>query len=193
MPTYPDFLEDPSYGLAHATRGSGTSMTAILGPNQGLMYLGSQTNGTSISGVMGPLLTRDPGKWVAGHLLNGELGGSGTYARNLTPLTANANKRHSGYELKVKRMCIKCRQYMDLNKITAYCLGVRYRVTVDGTAFGGFAPYDKVASHITISARVYRYNWDGSNQQPLSLAETTYFQADFFANVQIDNDDADLA
>lgn len=35
------------------------------------------------------------GLWVAAHLLNGELGGSGTETKNFTPMTNNANKRHS--------------------------------------------------------------------------------------------------
>lgn len=189
MPPFPNFIIAPQYGPQGFA--GGTRMETVLGPNQGLMYLGSPTSVASIPGIMGPLHRRNPGKWIAGHLLNGELGGNGTYTPNLTPLTENANKRHSGYELKVKRLCIKCRQYMEMRKITAYYLGVRYQVIVSPIRFGDFPPYNAVASHITISARAYRYDAHG-NQFDLSIEEANHLQADFFNNVEIHNHDDDL-
>jgi hypothetical protein len=68
--------------------------------------------------------------WIRGHILNDKLGGAGD-AGNLTPLSADANKNHSGtVEGKVKTAVQQCRQYADQNPNADVWYGVYYKVTV---------------------------------------------------------------
>ncbi|MCH9684443.1 MAG: hypothetical protein K0V04_23615 [Deltaproteobacteria bacterium] len=116
-------------------------MDVILGPMAAeSSNYGSGTGPNSIKKLMKPLKDRDQGKWIAGHLLNDNLGGSGSDPKNLTPLTATANKQHSGFELKVKNACIKARQFHEANKNSDVWKCIHYRVNVSGT-FENYAPY----------------------------------------------------
>ncbi|HEV2736277.1 MAG TPA: hypothetical protein VGV85_15640, partial [Longimicrobiaceae bacterium] len=106
----PRYHRKPSHGPVSTT--GGTWMEVVLGPSAAKsVNYGSKTGPASIPGLMSPLHAHDPGKWVAGHLLNDNLGGSGTDSANLTPLTQTANKQHSKYEDKVKRFCERADLY----------------------------------------------------------------------------------
>ncbi len=61
----------------------GSSMTALLGPDLGDgQRRGTPTNAHSLQPVMGLLNAHSPKGWKAGHLLNAELGGSGSSNAN---------------------------------------------------------------------------------------------------------------
>lgn len=149
----PRYLRDPVFG-GTGTFG-GVSMDVCLGPAAAWpTNYGSKTNSTSISSRMQPLHDRDPGKWVAGHLLNDNLGGDGTMTANLTPLTKTANRNHATYEGRIKVACDRADLYHRSNPTAAYWYGIHYWVAVAGAAFGDFKPYNKAPSHITINARL---------------------------------------
>lgn len=77
-----------------------------------LIYEGQQNlagadlaNPSGLNGRM-PANNNIPGNssWVQGHLVNGECGGSGAIAANLTPITHNLNMLHAGYEAVIQRL-----------------------------------------------------------------------------------------
>lgn len=91
---------DVVFSGARNLRGAGMAATKMeakrLGPNH---PMGSETSsGNSIADVMGELKSASGATtdgFVAGHLLNYQLGGPGDDARNLFPITGYANNRHS--------------------------------------------------------------------------------------------------
>jgi hypothetical protein len=62
-------------------------------------------NPTGLDGHM-PLINPSPdgSNWVQGHLINGECGGKGSMARNLTPIGGNLNAAHRGYEAVIRHL-----------------------------------------------------------------------------------------
>jgi hypothetical protein len=185
----PRYHSKPAYGLVGPT--GGTEMSVILGPHAAKsVNYGSRTCAQSIPGLMRPLHAYDPGLWVAGHLLNDNLGGSGTDSRNLTPLTQNANKRHSKYEDKLKRACETADLYHRNNPTATFWYGMRYRVVVSPITFGGFAPYSGAPSHITITASAVRVNKATKVVSDVPLIDR--MRNYNFGPVDIHNDDADL-
>ncbi len=185
----PRYHVKPLHGPVNTT--GGTAMDVVLGPlaAKSVNY-GSATCGASIPGLMGPLHARDPGKWVAGHLLNDNLGGSGTDAANLTPLTQTANKRHAKYEDRLKLICERADLYHRNHPTCAYWYGVRYKVRVSAVAFGNFAPYSGAPSHITISAQVVRV--DKATKVITACPPIDKMQSYGFGPVDIHNEDAHL-
>jgi len=187
---YPLQVIDVTYGPTLNNRG--TSMSVVLGPAAGMMRTGSSTRRGSLAAIMTKLLTRDPLRWVAAHLLNAELGGNGLSPQNLAPLTQTANKRHSGMELKVKKMCIVARQKQEFNSgAPTFFFGIKYSVRAVGQ-FGTFDPYSHVPSHFVVNAAVYKYDTDGTNERALSPTEQTWFAASVINNEEVHNKDEDL-
>jgi hypothetical protein len=147
----------PEHGATNV-RTSGTKMAVILGPDAGESTNYGAAPYNSISGHMGKLNEKDytyvgsgtKGLWVAGHLLNDNLGGSGTDAKNLTPLTQTANKQHSAYEQKIKSAITCCRQLRDNYPKVPFFVGIHYEVFVSAATFGDDKPYNKAPSHISI-------------------------------------------
>lgn len=162
------YFATPCWGKVDALRGgSGTGMWVVLGPMaiEPSNY-GTSTNSTSIYNCMNPLNSVNftetksggqKGLWVAGHLLNDNLGGSGTDPWNLTPLTQTANKKHAGYEGKIKRVLEIAKSRLDFYKTDAYIFGVEYEVLVHDY-FGGPTeyPFHLAPSHITVQARLVK-------------------------------------
>lgn len=115
----------------------GSGVTAVIGPDYGDgVRRGTVTNTSSLQPVMGMLnSSNSPHSWVAGHLLNADLGGSGTDDRNLTALTGAANANHKTFESHVKRLIARCRtldvQDPDANR----WYGLRYTVGVSTYPF----------------------------------------------------------
>lgn len=122
----------------------GSAMTAILGPDLGDgQRRGTPTNANSLQPLMGLLHANSAKTWKAGHLLNAELGGSGTQNQNLTPLTAAANNAHRVFEGHLKRMLTLCynidKTYPNLNE----WYGVEYTVAVSAVPYANLvAPAD---------------------------------------------------
>lgn len=185
----PRYHSKPVYGLVGPT--GGTEMSVILGPQAAKsVNYGSKTCALSIPGLMAPLHLRDPGKWVAGHLLNDNLGGSGTESKNLTPLTQNANKRHSKYEDRLKRACESADLYHRNHPTASFWYGMRYKVVVSPITFGNFAPYSGAPSHITIRAKAVRV--DKTTRMVTDPPLIDKMRSYNFGPVEIHNDDADL-
>lgn len=61
-------------------------------------------NPTGLNGVMPGGNAPDNSMWIQGHLVNGECGGAGNLAANLTPISHNINMLHRGYEAVVQRL-----------------------------------------------------------------------------------------
>jgi hypothetical protein len=127
----------------------GSVMTALLGPDLGDgQRRGSATNGASLQPLMGLLRAHSPGlNWIAGHLLNAELGGSGVFNRNLTPLTGAANHAHSAFEGHIKRMLILCNQIDRAHPGFNHWYGVRYQVTVSTDRYAAVLALDDMHSY----------------------------------------------
>lgn len=112
LPPHPRYLVAPKWGSSDASKG-GTAMEVTLGP-----AACDPTNYGSVPGKDTPSMMKklkgqlDEYGWIAGHLLNDNMGGRGV-AENLTPLTGTANKNHSAIELKIKQEVIKARQALD--------------------------------------------------------------------------------
>lgn len=87
-----DFFSGPNYTVESRPAG-GKCTKAILGP-WSLNPQNSDAKSTLPSGIS---LARDTHKdytFIAGHLLNAQLGGPGTDYKNLTILTSSANSKH---------------------------------------------------------------------------------------------------
>ncbi|MBI3231148.1 MAG: hypothetical protein HYZ45_13550 [Burkholderiales bacterium] len=165
------YFAEPIWGPEDASRGgSGTSMWVILGPHALDTGLGSTTSYTSIYDCMTALNSQNfkilkngqkKGYWVAGHLLNDNLGGSGVFDSNLTPLTQTANKQHSGFEGWIKN-AIEVAKSREKNYKDDYIFGVEYEVIVHdhfGDEFfpdGSKSPFYLAPSHITVQARLVK-------------------------------------
>jgi hypothetical protein len=137
----------------------GSSMSVLLGPDlgDGLRRGTPTSSAVSLQPLMGLLHANSVKTWKAGHLLNAELGGSGTADDNLTPLTASANSAHSTFEGHIVRMLNVCHQldYRDASAPSWY--GVLYTVTVSLVRYAA-APsandmHSYVYSHLALDYR----------------------------------------
>lgn len=138
---------------------SGTSMAAVLGPDQSNVSsyyaLGTKTSANSLRPFMRALVDDSHMTgWIAGHLLNEEMGGSGGTDENLTPLTTKANSAHKAYEGHIKKMLLQCHRIDRDNKEIDYWYGVHYSVAASTRPVFQDLIDTYVASHISIE---YRY------------------------------------
>jgi hypothetical protein len=147
---------------------SGTSMEAVLGPDQahsstGYYVSGTTTNSNSLRPFMQALLADSYIRgWVAGHLLNEEMGGRGDADENLTPLTTRANGAHKAYESHIKKMLQQCHLIDRDNKSHDWWYGVKYQVTACPQAMVDPDLIDTcVASHLTITYKYIKIKKDG--------------------------------
>ncbi|MGW0708012.1 eCIS core domain-containing protein [Streptomyces sp. NPDC002643] len=139
----PDFFELPSYTRSRTRGAGGTRSHAVLGPN------GYSSRGTDADSTLPPAIVqarRDYGiRFIAGHLLNSDFGGSGTDSKNLTILTPGANSRMKGFDDPVKVAAETLRKvYVGLSRL--YC-------PVDLLAYG---------IEIEVSTSGPEYVWDDS-------------------------------
>jgi hypothetical protein len=144
------------WGPANNFRG-GSWMEAEVGADDEWVY-GSKpkANTPTIIGKVGKIVGGKR-RYIAGHLLNDNMGGLGEN-KNLTVLSSDANKRHTGIEGRVKKLGIKAGQ---INRGSTthgdpnYDHGVRYRVDVMDPAPAGVPPHDKseksLAAGLTIT------------------------------------------
>ena len=161
-----EYFEEPVYGATHAARGgSGSSMKVILGPRaiQSTNY-GSKPGPSSIYRCMTPLNKLDfsvskkgvkRGKWIAGHLMNDNMGGSGVQNTNLTPLTGTANKQHAGYEGKIKSALTVSDQIERSKAIPEFTFGVDYEVEAVGQ-FETSGPHALAPEYIEFSSKLIK-------------------------------------
>ena len=165
-------------------------MKAWLGPDLGQsIWQNNGTNGTGIPVVMDALRVADrtnfqqDQRWVAGHLLNADLGGINE-DENLTPLTKTANSRHENFEGHIARMLSACHKFDTENPESEYWCGVWYEVVIGGTHTPGSNFSDEIyrAAGATINVE-YKYigfrkfpeNWNKATHPPIP---TSYFDLD---------------
>ena len=166
---YPRYFEQPKYGKPSAKTG-GTFMEVILGPSaHDLTNRGSIPDKNTT--MMKPLKGKD---WVAGHLHSELLGGPGI-AKNLTPLTSDANKNHDKQvEEKIKNLVTQHCSLLEteykltdprrlkpkkMNEIEAR--GVRYKVTRGPTK-----TKDGITACISLECQwnIFYYKYDGKDK-----------------------------
>ena len=171
----PRYFVEPEWGAPVPFAGA-TWMSVVIGPGQGGpgMYGSRPEPGTPT--VMRRLL--DDGRlngfgWVAGHLLNDNLGGPGN-ARNLTPLTTAGNKNHLvACEQRIKNFInaaySRSRNYPN----DTYWFGVAYEVTVGDEKWDdGHPSLCHVAKAIYVTARVIKVDKQTGNMSNATRAQT---------------------
>ena len=163
-------------------RHCGKSVTTILRPGAGELRLGTPTSsGKSIPKTMRLLGARETirqglkkkfVKWIAGHLLNADLGGYGDDDENLVPLTSRANRNHSTFENLVKRMAVGAR-WIQAKRPDRY-LGVRYSVIASDNALQTTGDLADVPSTLELAAEVVQFKLmrDSSNPGEDKYEET---------------------
>lgn len=73
-------------------------------------------------------LVQDSESWKRAHLINGEWGGPGNNWQNLTILTAQANRWHTGIENHIRNFLYAARNFDLQNPMPNYWIGVEYQV-----------------------------------------------------------------
>jgi hypothetical protein len=119
---------------------------------------------------------------------------------NLTPLTATANKQHSGYELKIKAALTVSSQLERFKKIPAFTFGVDYRVDVIGQ-FGAIGPHSLAPDYIELTSKLVKLDdatgvvsdaTDMDIDKVLDEKSRKHLKAARFAGIKIYNDAAHL-
>lgn len=159
-PIPPQYFTAPTWGI-HTAKDGGSSMKVVLGPYAGESnnYGSTPANNTPL--VMRKLLdTFGTYGWIAGHLLNDNLGGHGV-ARNLTPLTTAGNKNHlTGCETLIKTTIAKAAGRARNNRGDEYWFGVDYEVRVSDEKHDALEEDDgfptTIATHLLVTAKVVR-------------------------------------
>ncbi len=148
----PRYFVEPEYGDHSAVTGA-TWMEATIGPAQGGRGMYGSTPAPNTPTIMRRLLDNHPGfGWVAGHLLNDNLGGPGL-AHNLTPLTTAGNKNHLiACEKDIKNYITKAYSRTLYNQKDKFFYGMYYRVVVSAEKWDGDNDISKVATHLIVSA-----------------------------------------
>ncbi|MGG1518032.1 hypothetical protein ABE504_21625 [Paenibacillus oryzisoli] len=89
-----DMQTEIEWGAAHPKTGEGTSVTATLGPDH---LLGGPPDNQAVASRVNALKALSGDTYIAGHLLNDNLGGSGRSSLNLTAIPSGANSLHSAH------------------------------------------------------------------------------------------------
>jgi len=159
-PVPPQYFTDPTWGL-HTAQAGGSSMTVVLGPHAGESTHYGSTPAANTPSVMRKLLDEFGAYgWIAGHLLNDNLGGAGV-ARNLTPLTTAGNKNHlNGCETLIKNTIAKAASRARNYRGDEHWYGVSYQVKVSDEKYDALGVDDgfpaTIATHLLVSAKVVR-------------------------------------
>jgi hypothetical protein len=187
-PKPPRYIVDPVWHTS-TNDGGGTKMVVTIGPtgSQTTNY-GSVPKGNTPSVMKDLLEKHGEYGWVAGHLLNDNLGGAGI-AQNLTPLTTAGNKNHlNACETLIKNTIDKAYSRIEFAPNDKYWYGVYYEVQVSAVKHGNKHPWDKVATHLLVSAKVVRQNKQSLEVTDLAAANDVgniYFQP--FTNRTVEN------
>jgi hypothetical protein len=153
----PRYIIGPVWGESLGAAG-GVSMKVTLGPTAGQTTNYGSTPGANTPTIMATLKLNFAGYgWVAGHLLNDNLGGLGD-AYNLTPLTTAGNKNHLvGCEALLKATIDKAYSHSQFNKSHPYWYGIYYEVNVSEEKHEARAPWPKnVATHLCVTAKAIK-------------------------------------
>jgi hypothetical protein len=152
------YFTAPTYGDSTAVRGA-TRMSVVLGPSAGNpTNYGSGPDPNTPTVMRGLLDGEHNGHgWIAGHLLNDNLGGPGK-RWNLTPLTTAGNKNHlNGCEARIKNLLYSAFSRTLYNKSDQYWFGVDYTVRVSDEKWDDTHPHlMHVATMLIVSAKVVK-------------------------------------
>jgi len=152
------YFQDPKYTDSGITGAGGKNSSAILGPSAG-------RNANSVANPNLPSYIKTARtKYVggadfkAGHLLNGEFGGAGNDANNLTILTAAGNANHKNFDNRVKDAlaCLKNAYkslYDDGIDIQKVKIGIKVDVKVNTTNPWPSEP--KIFKGLTCTSSIY--------------------------------------
>lgn len=141
----PAFFEWPTYTCADNSSAGGKYSRAVLGPN-GIVAIGNKADPNLPLGIRAAGRAYEREHFVAGHLLNGEFGGSGKDSDNLTILSSSGNGNHKKFDNNIKlaiQMLKKIYEvlsanHVDIGKVT-YGVEVSVRVSDgkwDTTGYG---------------------------------------------------------
>lgn len=188
-PAAPQYFSAPVWGVSSPAAG-GSKMNVTLGPTavHSTNY-GSVPTGNTPSVMRRLLDNYAPYGWIAGHLLNDNLGGPGT-AKNLTPLTTAGNKNHlNGCETLIKNTITKAYSRTLYNKTDEYWYGVEYEVVVSDEKYAADGTFPAtVPTHLTVSATIVKQHKQTSAVTPMTAAEdpsNLYFAP--ISNLRIEN------
>lgn len=165
-------LQADNYGPIYQVHGKSMGATwahCVLGPDISAPGGVQVNNQPSIGGegwdtpwmgaaYPGHTFTEDIVSWKRAHLINGEWGGPGSQWDNLTILTAQANRWHTGIENHIRYFLQACRNFDLTNPMPAFWVGVEYQVirSADSFAIPPANPndlYTYVPSHILVRWR----------------------------------------
>ncbi|WP_109511621.1 hypothetical protein [Pseudomonas ovata] len=135
-------MEADLYGPLYAVHGKTMGATwahCVLGPDIAAPGGVQVNNQPSVGGegwstpwvgmgFPGHTFLQDVVSWKRGHLINGEWGGPGNDWRNLTILSAQANRWHTGIENHIRYFLGACRNYDLNNPMPNHWIGVEYQV-----------------------------------------------------------------
>ncbi|GAB1640081.1 hypothetical protein [Krasilnikovia sp. MM14-A1259] len=148
----------PAYQAANPAAAGGCASTVTLGPGAANSTSGSATAGTSIPQALDDIRAAYPAKaFVAGHLINADLGGSGVVATNLTALTSAANSAHKNFDNQIKYALNALRQtYQYLFDrgvdITPLTFGIHVSVETSGDYWGDDYPDSCITTQLNCEA-----------------------------------------
>lgn len=181
------YFVDPVYGEYTATEGA-TSMEVVIGPAQALLVNYGSTPDSNTPAVMRSLLSGPYSSfgWVAGHLLNDNLGGPGV-AWNLTPLTTAGNKNHlTTCEAAIKSYIDRAYSRTQFNRSDTHFYGVYYKVVVGSEKWvADQSPLKMVATELRVWVRAMMKNKADGTLSAVPSTDEMYFVP--LDNVAVEN------
>lgn len=191
----PRYIVDPAWGPSSAATGA-SWMEVTIGPLQGGPGFYGRPPAANTPSIMRRLLDGryNAFGWVAGPLLNDNLGGPGV-AANLTPLTTAGNKNHLGAcEIRIKNFINEAYSRTILHPEDTHYFGVWYRVEVGSTCWDATDPVLRhVATELRVWAKVVKLHKLSGDLSDAGMSETPITQ--WFhplANEAVDNTGYDL-
>lgn len=151
----------PYYNAAPDARAGGSHSWAVLGPTA-TRAANSNAN-PSLPRAIRPARRAYPrAGFVAGHLLNGDFGGSGQDAPNLTILTSRGNSAHKRFDNRVKDALKKLwdvydylrKKGVDVNDGDRFDLGIRIDIQTAGGTWGNTYPDSCIYNGLNCQANI---------------------------------------
>lgn len=159
MATAKQFIVAPTYVSWDDARAGGKHSSAVLGPGA-LLSVNSDAVSTLPSAITAVRGAYPDVTFAAGHLLNAELGGDGTTARNLTILTSSANGGYKKFDNNVKHAVERLKKaYGTMNRlgigVTALTYGIKVDIEVNDAWWGTTYPDNCVSTGVVGTAAVF--------------------------------------
>lgn len=169
----PRYMVEPQWGPSDAHTGA-SWMEVTIGPVQGGPGMYGSPPASNTPAVMRRLLDGPYNAfgWIAGHLLNDNLGGAGV-AKNLTPLTTAGNKNHLTLcETRIKNFINAAYSRVMNYPGDDHYFGVYYKVAVSDTAWDNNDPdLQHVATELRVWAHVVKMHKMTGDISPATAGE----------------------